>query len=642
MNLLLRCLMFAILWFGLMRSAKPQITQQDSATVDTLLTRAWQYVYSEPDTFIWLTDSSLRFSQQKQFYFGEARAYYYLGVGAYVQAEYDTALVHCERAIEAYHLSGTPKLAYSLANVENIRGLSFNALGDYPAALEAFQNGLRFNQEAQDAASEANAYHNMAMVYDKMSEYQNALEYFQKGRTIRLSLDNPTILAESDLGVGTAFLNLYQDDSARVYLERARLSFGEEDNIYGLSRALNSLGILAMDAKQNQEAANLFRTTLDLQREMDDQDGMLSSLINLGELEYRLREYGFAERLLLEAYQLADSLNSRSRMIEAGKLLTQALEAQAKLKPALKYQRLITLLSDTMFQENRTEALAEMETRYKTEQQAQRIEFQDQQIAQEQREKRILAWSTAIGIILLISLFGLLYNRYRLRKKVELEQALTEERKERFAATLTASEEERKRIATELHDGLGQLLSTARMNVASLDEVMEEGDTDDQEIYATSLRLIDNACQEVRQISHDLMPGALSRGGLIAALEDMRDQINTSREMKLELAVEDHSQRLPDAIAFNLYRIVQEVVNNMLRHAEASEIKLIWENNRTPMRLTIADNGKGMDKEMIGKGDGLGWQNLQSRLDLLNGRLDTQTAPGQGLRLQIEIPPPIA
>jgi len=189
-----------------------------------------------------------------------------------------------------------------------------------------------------------------------------------------------------------------------------------------------------------------------------------------------------------------------------------------------------------------------------------------------------------------------------------------------------------------LHDGLGQLLSTARINVASLDDLVEEGDKEDQKIYQNSLDLIDNACEEVRQISHNLMPGALSRLGLNSALEDMRDKLNAAKGTQILLTIQQKDQRLSEAIEFNLYRIVQEVLNNMLKHAQATEIKLKWENERSPMRLTLTDNGKGMDLNLIKSSEGLGWQNLYARVDLLDGQLDIQSAPGQGFQVQIEIP----
>ncbi|MEL7531718.1 MAG: sensor histidine kinase [Bacteroidota bacterium] len=633
---------FLLLSWGVGRSAEPSISPQDSAKVDTLLAHAWQNLYSAPDSFISLTDSSLRFSRSLGFDWGLARAFYYLGVGAYVQSDYDPALVYCDSADKAYQRAGGEKLAYSLGNVLNIKGLTFNALGDYPAALNAFQSALRYNQESQDLSSEANAFHNMAMVYEKMSEYDNALSYFKKARNIRLGLENAATLAESDLGVGVSFLNLYQDDSAKFYLQKAERTFREQQNTYGLSRTLNSLGILAMDAAKDAEAFGLFEQTYRYQISNGDQDGMLSSLINMGELKLRQKRFSPAEERLVEAYKLADSLGSKSRMLEAGKLLTQVYEGQGDLKNALLYQRKITLIADTLFQENRTEALAEMETQYKTEQQAQQISFQEGQIAQEQREKQILTWTAIGGLSLLSALFALLYLRYRLRKRVEMEQLIAQERKERFVAMLEAEEKERKRIATELHDGLGQLLSTARMNVASLDEVVEEGDQEDQKIYQNSLDLIDNACEEVREVSHNLMPGALSRLGLNAALEDMQDKLNAAKGTSMELTIQQKDRRLPEAMEFNLYRIAQEVINNMLKHAQASEIKLHWENERSPMRLSISDNGKGMDLSQIYASQGLGWQNIYARVDLLDGQLAIASSPGEGLQVQIEIPATIA
>ncbi|MEO0469219.1 MAG: tetratricopeptide repeat protein [Bacteroidota bacterium] len=616
------------------------VPRADSVMADTLFKQAWSNLYRQADAFQQLTDSVLHFSRQKNFPWGVARAFYYKSVGSYVQTRHAEALLFCDSALQAYQSckGDSLTLATSFGNVYNIRGLANNALGEYPLAIASFQQSLLFNQQVNNQSSEANAYHNLGMVYESMGEYDQSLSYFQRGKKIRTSLELAAPIAESDLGVGTAYLNLFKDDSARHYLSLARDGFDQLGNQYGLSRALNSLGIIEMDAGNLRLASRYFRENLPLQKSNGDQDGLLSSYINLGEMALRQKQFVLAISDLEMAYQLADSLSLKQRQTEAGRMLTQAYEQQGKLAGALRIQREITTVQDTLFRETRTRQLAEMETKYKTAEQDRKLAFQAERLEQEQAEKKQIAWTAGIGLLLLLVIFGLMYTRYRLSQQVKLEQAVAQERKEGFVAVLDAAEKERKRIAAELHDGLGQLLSTARMNVASLDDLVDEADSDDQEVYASGLKLIDHACEEVRSISHNMMPSALSRGGLIPALEDLRDSINAAGRLLVQLELGDGIGALPESTAFNLYRVVQEVINNMIKHAEARNIQLKLVRVQQVLQLTISDDGKGIDPAQISTSKGLGWQNIAARVDLLDGDLLVEGVPGKGTSVLIEIP----
>jgi signal transduction histidine kinase len=205
--------------------------------------------------------------------------------------------------------------------------------------------------------------------------------------------------------------------------------------------------------------------------------------------------------------------------------------------------------------------------------------------------------------------------------------------KSAFAAVVTAEENERKRIAMELHDGLGQLLSAARLNVSVLEDTTNN---EDREVVENAEALIDQAIADLRNISHNLMPSALIRLGLVSALNDMAEKINSSRQIAVKVEATGISARLPENFEIAIYRVVQEAVNNILKHANARNISvslgLIGEN----LSLTIADDGKGMPEDAGKKsGRGIGWDDIRSRVSLFNGNMKLYSEPGKGTQLSI-------
>ncbi|HTL82578.1 MAG TPA: triple tyrosine motif-containing protein [Bacteroidia bacterium] len=239
--------------------------------------------------------------------------------------------------------------------------------------------------------------------------------------------------------------------------------------------------------------------------------------------------------------------------------------------------------------------------------------------------------STAIILLFLLVVSVRYYFSRQLRsrtRELELKQSA------RMNAIIETEEKERKRIAGELHDGLGQLLSTARLNVAGLEESPDERD---RVLLKNSIQLLDQACEEVRTISHNMMPGALIRLGLISAVNELINKINDTEKLKIEYDT-DLEDRLPETMEIALYRIVQEVLNNMVRHAEAKNIVVKMKRSSNELLINISDDGKSFDVSKIAESKGLGWKNIHSRVELLGGTIRVESESGKGTSIFISIP----
>jgi signal transduction histidine kinase len=182
-------------------------------------------------------------------------------------------------------------------------------------------------------------------------------------------------------------------------------------------------------------------------------------------------------------------------------------------------------------------------------------------------------------------------------------------------------EKERKRIAGDLHDSLGQLLSTVKLTLTELQDSVEFSSNADAELMAQSVVLIDEACTSVREISHDLMPSVLIRLGLQAAISDMADKISRTNKIKVCFSSKGFQERLDENIEINIFRIVQELITNIIRHSCAKNVTIEFLRKENLLELIFHDDGIAYDKKALENSKGIGWANLNNRLYLLNATL---------------------
>jgi signal transduction histidine kinase len=252
--------------------------------------------------------------------------------------------------------------------------------------------------------------------------------------------------------------------------------------------------------------------------------------------------------------------------------------------------------------------------------------LKDKELAQ---SNAIIALISGLSILFIIAM--VLYNS---RRQYKLKEALAIEKeqllKSRFKATLEAEEKERKRIAQELHDGLGQLLSIVRINVAGIGEV---GGTKAK----NSLSLIDQSIAEVRTISHNLMPNALVSVGLKSALQGLVHKINSSGQIQATLNMKEDVV-FSEAKTIGVYRIIQEVMNNAIKYAKSPKLTVtIWTENQHTF-IEIKDEGVGFDTSQISQSSGIGWSNIFSRVELMAGKINIYSKFDQGTTVKIELP----
>ena len=207
-------------------------------------------------------------------------------------------------------------------------------------------------------------------------------------------------------------------------------------------------------------------------------------------------------------------------------------------------------------------------------------------------------------------------------------------REEQVRAEIATLEKDRSRIVSDLHDELGPLLSTVRMQLNSLETPLQQ----DHILIGKASDHLDNVLDRIREISRDLMPRALLRKGLVTALEEFTRDLNEGTGPRITLHAPAVLE-LPSDYQIHIFRILQEIVNNALKHAQATAITIEMETTAPGIRLRVTDNGQGFVPEAISAdASGLGLKNIMSRVDIMNGDLYLDSAPGNGTQYTIEIP----
>jgi signal transduction histidine kinase len=290
---------------------------------------------------------------------------------------------------------------------------------------------------------------------------------------------------------------------------------------------------------------------------------------------------------------------------------------------------------DSLLNTNLNSEVAEMQTKYETEKkERENVELKNEnaikalELSKERSQRNVL-----VVIILLIVLSAAFITvAIKNQSKIKMSKALLKQERIKLNEIIQTQELERKRISRELHDGVGQMMAVVKMNISTI-----EPDSKYKAHYKKSLELIDKSCEELRQISHQLMPGALIRGGLKDALEELALYMNNVGNTKVYINLNGFETRPNEVIEINLYRIIQELLSNILKYAQAKEVHVQLTKEQGSITLMVEDDGIGLELEKLKNSKGNGWHNINSRVDLLKGNLEIDTKTGKGTVVFIEL-----
>jgi len=609
---------------------------KDTSLVNALNRLSINFWYKDTEKAYQYTREALDEAKRINFRRGLAVSNNLMGVVFDIKSEYDSALFYYEQSVRFSKETGYLKI---LASAYNNIGMVHKNRGNYSMAIKAYYDALRIFEKQKEDKNIGNTYDNLGLVYNEMKQYRTSLEFHMKSLKIREKIQDKYGIGASFTNLGLTYSEMNDNEKALDYYLRSLRIKEELGDKYGLGILLNNLALIYMDKKEYKKALDMYKRSARYHREVEDFNGLVFTYINTSMVYLRTKEYAKAETMIDSARIIANDIKSVSRMAKVYAAYAMLYDQSGNYYKAYKSHIILDSLKDSLYSENMSRSTTEMRELYETEKKEVEIALlqkeniiKNLEIAQQKNRNRNQLMIAAILLLISVSGVTLWYirSKYRLRVKSEHEKRLLQ--KEAYTAVVNAEEGERKRIAMELHDGLGQLLSAARLNVSVLEDIAGE---EDKIVVENAESLIDQAITDLRNISHNLMPSALIRLGLIPALNDMAAKINSGKQLKVIIQTSGIDQRLQEDFEIALYRVVQEAVNNIMKHAGASTITINLHKEDETLKLDIADDGKGMPENAVKNSKGLGWEDIRSRVSLFNGNMKLYSDPGTGTRINI-------
>lgn len=319
-----------------------------------------------------------------------------------------------------------------------------------------------------------------------------------------------------------------------------------------------------------------------------------------------------------------------------------------KNQPSLAYTWIekYIALEDSMSNQTFKSQVADYEVKYQTKEKENQLIKQELELKSASLRTRTL-WAVISGLCFIFFTIGFLYFR-NVRFKTQMMLKDNEIRDQKIKelehsnkllslnSVIEGQEAERLRIAQDLHDGLGGLLTTVKAHFQSIQKEIQQ--LENLNIYNKTNKLIDEACIEVRRIAHDMVPYSIKISGLKGALEDLKESV-IARGLPCELEIFNSDElKLNEQHSNMLYRIIQEITTNAVKHANATKLFIQLMCHKEGLNILIEDNGKGFDINHLLKGGGMGLKSIDSRVSYLSGKINYDSSPGHGTTINIEIP----
>ena len=513
--------------------------------------------------------------------------------------------------------------------------------GEYEAAAETLLQAIELNRQIGADSMNADFYINLSMLYEELGDSELDRKYSQKALKMSRRFGRKRSEVAASMSLAALFGKENKLDSARILLNHVdTLSEELNDPIFSAYVHLNKAAILGGPDAQTNFLKSINTEEVPLYDRLNFRSYYAKYLLENQAYDKALQQV----RIILAG---ADSIGAVPVKVEALPNLIAAYVGMRRFKDAFYAQQSLQHLNDSIHSEELKRKVSELNVKYETtlkekenEQLAAANARKDLQIQQYRNRVR---WQTLVVISSLAGLFVAIFLWYQnkrlsekdyeiLERRNELKemalQRLSQERElEILSARMKGEEQERDRVARELHDGLGILLSSIKLSILSK-EVFDP---------QTSAGLVDRASSELRQIAQNLSPQSLNKFGLYTAIEDLCSDMSSDRTMVYFQPLRVAESEL-EPLKTQLYRMVQELVTNCIKHAEASEILVQVSKSGDSLRLIVEDDGAGMDPSApVGKGH-FGLTNIRHRLSQLRGHMQIESKIDQGTTVDIEIP----
>lgn len=645
-----RYLILSLLFFTAQFQLKSQDIKkavEDTAVINQQIKKA--LVFSQGLTTI---DSANYYLDQ--FYVSSKKKNYDKGIIEYFRIKavtYFTQLKEDSLSLaiqQAFYEAQRFKNAKELALVEDLKGWIYQNKEEYDSATYYFIQSLKIADSLHDNKFSAEIANNLSILFWSIGDFNKAAEYASSTYFNGSKLRDTMLMSNGLFNFGNAKGKLKQYDTARILYKSVKELVSDPVKYnYVLFRTLGNDASMLTEENKTDESIKEYKQILKLSPEIDP--SLMSYIYSgLGAAQLAKNQLGEAETNLSKAISISQKADQTYGLRDNYLVMAKIKKAQSDFKSALFFREKYDSLNEKIMNETTNKNMHSLEKKYNSAKKDNQIARQQLSIIENkntiQKENNLNTVLIA-GIIILLLLGLLIYRNFIHRHKIlrqseELKkQKIIELEKERkliaAESLMKGQEDERTRLARDLHDGVGGLLSGVKLSMSNMKGNVFLSEENARSMNSVIVQL-DQSIAELRRVSHNMMPESLIKYGLKEALENYCESLSISGKIKVQLQTYGMEERMEQSTEIVVYRMVQELLNNVIKHADANNVLIQLVRKQDRFTLTVEDDGKGFDPKEIENNLGAGLANIKARAEYLNGNVDIISSKGEGTSVTIE------
>ncbi len=501
--------------------------------------------------------------------------------------------------------------------------------------LSTTDEGIALAKNIKDTINTINFYEMYANLYLKLKNYALAEKYWKEEIEIINQTDRLFELGRAYVNLSNLYSETNRNKEAIKYLEKSIPVFEKLNYQSGIAIINVNLGDEYLRTGDYSKSKLHYGRAMDLNKTIANPSIEGNAKAGLGKVALENKDFTLSEKLLLHAEELGKETQDLELLNGVYNYLEDLYMATHDFKNANLYHAKFTESADSLLSQSIKENITEYQVKYETAKKDQEILEQQNQIFRQQ------AWfiGLIIGVLALALLIYLFYNRYRLRQRAILDAAVIKEQKQGLQAVIEAQENERRRIAKDLHDGIAQEMVAMKLGFNLVRKKIEKANPKESSDMLDLENRLNDSCTEIRNIAHMMIPPILEHNGLISSIELLIRNSLQAAGLKTEFECFSLPAKMEEKIEIGIYRIAQELFNNILKHAKAKKVLVQLYKAGDSVILRVEDDGIGFDYEEEKKKGSMGLLNILSRVNALEGNFVSERATKKGtistLRIQI-------
>jgi two-component system, NarL family, sensor kinase len=609
----------------------------DTAKINSLNKYAEKIQFTDPTKAITIIEKTIIFANKVNYPLGLSIAYGLRAGLLFYEMKLDSCKLLVDKAYNLVSKYNDKASKNQIASLINRYAAIYQRTQNYDSAVELYLQAANIFKETGNELKIINSYYNLSSIYKYIGDTAKTFFYAKETNKLARIAKDTTLLIRGLIVLGEAYNFIKNYDSLLLISQKGLGLASRQQMTFAIGIFNNFLGLYHTNKTlQYDSAIFYYNQALASFDSINVQFDKAVVLQNIGNAYLKKKDYVNAIRFSKQASEMSKNLKFDQVQNLSLMDLVQAEENMGNIPESFKYLKQYVEVNDAIQNRNNQKKVFDLEAKYLA--QKKELDMLSQQKIIKQ--KNILNYLLASGVLLLLGIITSLYFNYRSKQKLQLQQIIKLETQQQLTATeavLKGEEQERTRLAKDLHDGLGGMLSGIKYSFTTMKGNMVMT-VNNAQAFERSMDMLDSSIKEMRRVAHNMMPEALVKFGLDTALKDFCNEIQQSGALHISYqSIGLENMVLDQTTSITIYRIVQELINNTMKHAVAKNAIVQITKSDDQLSVTVEDDGKGFDTTIINKPSGMGWGNITNRVEFLKGKLDVDSAYGKGTSVHIEI-----